>query len=61
MRNVSGAGHAPTVPSSNGTYPSIVVVRHGAISWMLRSEHRSYGLQIRDWIRLEYVYLFIIF
>jgi hypothetical protein len=61
IKDVSGVGHAPTVPTSNSTYPSIVVERHGTISWVLRSEHRSYGLQVRDWIRLKYVIDLLLF
>jgi hypothetical protein len=55
---VNDVGDVPSVPTSYGTHPSIVVERHGAISWVLRPEHRSHGLQVQNWIRLEGIYLF---
>lgn len=58
---INDVGDVPSVPASNGTHSSIVVERHGAISWVLRPEHRSHGLQVRNWICLEEIYLFTIF
>lgn len=48
-------GYAPTIPTSNGTYPPVVVEHDGAVPWVLGSIDRSRGLEARDWIRLDRV------